>query len=82
MGGLLQVDVNKRVADRSLRWSLTEPSGGRGGARPTIYRCWMPVRLEDAAEIVSATLIVYVEEIESASVFKVDAWAIKWTPIN
>jgi hypothetical protein len=37
----------------------------------------MPVRLEDAAEIVSATLIVYVEEIESASVNKGDAWANK-----
>jgi hypothetical protein len=37
----------------------------------------MPVRLEDAAEIVSAALIVHVAGIESASVNKGDAWAIK-----
>jgi hypothetical protein len=37
----------------------------------------MPVRLEDAAEIVSAALIAYVAEIESASVNKRDAWASK-----
>jgi hypothetical protein len=37
----------------------------------------MPVRLEDAAEIVSAALLVYVAEIESASVNKGDAWASK-----
>jgi hypothetical protein len=37
----------------------------------------MPVRLEDAAEIVSAALIVHVAEIESASVNKGDAWASK-----
>jgi hypothetical protein len=43
------------------------------GARPTIYRYRMPVRLEDAADIVSAALIVYVAEIESASVNKEDA---------
>jgi hypothetical protein len=40
-----------------------------------MYR--MPVRLEDAAEIVSAALLVYVAEIESASVNKGDAWASK-----
>jgi hypothetical protein len=37
----------------------------------------MPVRLEDAAEIGSAALIVYVAEVESASVNKGDAWATK-----
>jgi hypothetical protein len=37
----------------------------------------MPVRLEDAAEIVSATRIVDVAEIESASVNKGDEWASK-----
>jgi hypothetical protein len=34
----------------------------------------MPVRLEDAAEIVSAALIVHVAEIESSSVNRGDAW--------
>jgi hypothetical protein len=47
------------------------------GARPTIYKYRRPVRLEDAAEIVSAALIVHVAEIESASVNKGDAWASK-----
>jgi hypothetical protein len=47
------------------------------GARPTIYRYRMPVRLEGAAEVGSAALIVYVAEIESASVNKGDAWASK-----
>jgi hypothetical protein len=47
------------------------------GARPTIYRYRMPVRLENAAEIGSAALIVYVAEIESASVNNGDAWASK-----
>jgi hypothetical protein len=47
------------------------------GARPTIHRYRMPVRLEDAAEIVSAALIVHVTEIESASVNKGDACASK-----
>jgi hypothetical protein len=37
----------------------------------------MPVRLQDAAEVVSAAQIVYVAEIESASVNKGDAWASK-----
>jgi hypothetical protein len=37
----------------------------------------MPVRLEDAAEIVSPALIVHVAEIESASVNKGDARASK-----
>jgi hypothetical protein len=37
----------------------------------------MPFRLEDAAEIVSAALIVHAAEIESASVNKGDAWASK-----
>jgi hypothetical protein len=37
----------------------------------------MPVRLEDAAEIVSAALIVQVAEIKSASVNKGDVWASK-----
>jgi hypothetical protein len=37
----------------------------------------MPFRLDDAAEIVSAALIVHVAEIESASVNKGDAWASK-----
>jgi hypothetical protein len=37
----------------------------------------MPVRLEGAAEVGSAALIVYVAEIESASVNKGDAWASK-----
>jgi hypothetical protein len=37
----------------------------------------MPVRLEDAAEIVSATLNVNLAKIESASVNKGDAWASK-----
>jgi hypothetical protein len=44
------------------------------GARPTIYRYRMPVRLEDAAKIVSAALIVRVAEIGSASGTKGDAW--------
>jgi hypothetical protein len=47
------------------------------GARPTIYRYRMPVRLEDAAEVGSAALIFYVAEIESASMNKGDAWASK-----
>jgi hypothetical protein len=47
------------------------------GARPTIYRYRMPVRFEGAAEVGIAALIVYVAEIESASVNKGDAWASK-----
>jgi hypothetical protein len=42
-----------------------------------MYMYRMPVRLEDAAEIVSAAIIMQVAEIESASVNKGDEWASK-----
>jgi hypothetical protein len=42
-----------------------------------MYMYRMPVRLEDAAEIVSAALIMQVAEIESASVNKGDEWESK-----
>jgi hypothetical protein len=42
-----------------------------------MYRFMVPVRLEDAAEIVSPALIVHVAEIESASANKGEAWVSK-----